>query len=252
MPSLSLISQKCYLWNTMQKHLHICCQRWKINLNKEMVEFRISIHSQYFMNILAQFNTFSKSRKTILKFNLQYHVGTLITRSHIVSYLVHMPVFVLSTTGRVYFADSTLEEFILQIQRKSLFCRFNIKWSGFTPKVAYGTSFSADTFIQAFCKTLCSRCYSKQCIYMCFSWFCQTFHQQVEIAVYFCQCWYKSLTDVLVHQYVSADMTMCRCIVSAKFYQYISAIFAHKSVTLFLCMECTETQVASSLLTLFD
>jgi len=31
------------------------------NLNKQMVEFGISTHFQYFMNILAKFNTFSTS-----------------------------------------------------------------------------------------------------------------------------------------------------------------------------------------------
>jgi len=33
----------------------------KQNLNKQMVEFRISILFQYFVYILARFNTFSKS-----------------------------------------------------------------------------------------------------------------------------------------------------------------------------------------------
>ena len=42
----------------------------------------------------------------------------------------------------------------------------------------------------------------------------------------------------------------CRCIVSAKFRPYISAIFAHKSVALLLCMERSETQIATSSLTL--
>jgi len=41
-------------------------------------------------------------------------------------------------------------------------------------------------------------------------------------------------------------------IVSTKFCQYISAVFAHKSVTLLLCMECSETQVATSSLALTD
>jgi len=44
----------------------------------------------------------------------------------------------------------------------------------------------------------------------------------------------------------------CRCIVSAKFRRYISAIFAHKSVALLLCMEGSENQVATSSLTLTD
>jgi len=44
----------------------------------------------------------------------------------------------------------------------------------------------------------------------------------------------------------------CRCIVSAKFRRYISAIFSHKSVALLLCMERSETQVATSSLTLID
>jgi len=52
--------------------------------------------------------------------------------------------------------------------------------------------------------------------------------------------------------YISAVMTSCRCIVSAKFCRYIFAIFAYKSVTLLLCMECSETQVATLSLTLFD
>jgi len=44
----------------------------------------------------------------------------------------------------------------------------------------------------------------------------------------------------------------CRCIVSAKFRWYISAIFAHKSVALLFCMERSETQIATSSLTLID
>jgi len=44
----------------------------------------------------------------------------------------------------------------------------------------------------------------------------------------------------------------CRCIVSAKFCRYISAIFAQKSVALLLYMEHSETQVATSSLTLTD
>ena len=40
-----------------------------------------------------------------------------------------------------------------------------------------------------------------------------------------------------------------RCMVSAK---YISAVFAHRSVMLLLCMERLETQVATSSLTLTD
>jgi len=44
----------------------------------------------------------------------------------------------------------------------------------------------------------------------------------------------------------------CRCIVSAKFRRYISAIFAHISVALLLCMKRSETQVATLSLTLFD
>jgi len=43
-----------------------------------------------------------------------------------------------------------------------------------------------------------------------------------------------------------------RCIVSAKFRRYISAIFAHKSVVLLLCMERSVTQVATLSLTLID
>jgi len=39
------------------------------NLNKQMVEFRISILFQYFVYILARFNTISKSWKPILQFN---------------------------------------------------------------------------------------------------------------------------------------------------------------------------------------
>jgi len=42
----------------------------------------------------------------------------------------------------------------------------------------------------------------------------------------------------------------CRCIVSEKFHRYISAIFAHESVALLLCMERSETQVATSYVTL--
>jgi len=45
---------------------------------------------------------------------------------------------------------------------------------------------------------------------------------------------------------------ICRCIVSAKFRRYISEIFAHKSVALLLCVERSETQVATSSLTLID
>jgi len=37
----------------------------------------------------------------------------------------------------------------------------------------------------------------------------------------------------------------CRCIVSAKFRRYISAIFAHKAATLLFCTECSETQTAT-------
>jgi len=44
----------------------------------------------------------------------------------------------------------------------------------------------------------------------------------------------------------------CRCIESAKFRRYILAIFAHKSVALLLCMERSETQVATSSLTMTD
>jgi len=44
----------------------------------------------------------------------------------------------------------------------------------------------------------------------------------------------------------------CRCIVSAKFHRYISAIFAHKSVALLLCMERSVTQVTTSSLILVD
>jgi len=44
----------------------------------------------------------------------------------------------------------------------------------------------------------------------------------------------------------------CRCIASAKFRRYISAKFAHKSVALLLCMERSETQAATSSLTLID
>jgi len=40
--------------------------------------------------------------------------------------------------------------------------------------------------------------------------------------------------------------------VSAKFHRYISAVFAHRSVMLLLCMERLETQVATSSLTLTD
>jgi len=39
------------------------------NLNKQIVEIRISIFFQYFMNILAKFNTFSRSSKPISQFN---------------------------------------------------------------------------------------------------------------------------------------------------------------------------------------
>jgi len=38
------------------------------NLNKQMVEFRISILFRYFMCILAKFNTFSNSWKPISQF----------------------------------------------------------------------------------------------------------------------------------------------------------------------------------------
>ena len=33
----------------------------ELNLNKQMVQFRISILFQYFMYVLAKFNTFSRS-----------------------------------------------------------------------------------------------------------------------------------------------------------------------------------------------
>jgi len=39
------------------------------NLNKQMAEFRISVLFQCFMNLLAWFNTFSRSWKPISKFN---------------------------------------------------------------------------------------------------------------------------------------------------------------------------------------
>jgi len=39
------------------------------NLNKQPAEFGISILFQYFMYILAKFNTFSRSWKPILQFN---------------------------------------------------------------------------------------------------------------------------------------------------------------------------------------
>ena len=39
------------------------------NLNKHMDEFGISILFQYFLNILAEFNAFSRSWKPILQFN---------------------------------------------------------------------------------------------------------------------------------------------------------------------------------------
>jgi len=39
------------------------------NLNKQMAEFGISILCQYFMFILAKFNTFSRSWKPISQFN---------------------------------------------------------------------------------------------------------------------------------------------------------------------------------------
>jgi len=44
----------------------------------------------------------------------------------------------------------------------------------------------------------------------------------------------------------------CWCIVLAKFCQYISAIAVHKSVTLLLCLKCSETQVATLSITLTD
>jgi len=39
------------------------------NFNKQMVEFRISILFQYFMYILAKFNTFSRSWKPLSQFS---------------------------------------------------------------------------------------------------------------------------------------------------------------------------------------
>jgi len=47
-------------------------------------------------------------------------------------------------------------------------------------------------------------------------------------------------------------MTSCRGIVSANFCQYILVILAHETVMLLLCMEYSETQVATSSLTMID
>jgi len=62
--------QKFYSLNTSQKP----CRTGVIageeqNLNKQMVEFRISAHFQYFMCISAKFNTFSSPWKPISQFN---------------------------------------------------------------------------------------------------------------------------------------------------------------------------------------
>jgi len=53
--------------------------------------------------------------------------------------------------------------------------------------------------------------------------------------------------------YTLADMTMLPMYPIGKIPPiYISAIFAHKGVALLLCMERSETQVATSSLTLID
>jgi len=52
--------------------------------------------------------------------------------------------------------------------------------------------------------------------------------------------------------YRHADMTMLPMYRIGKILPIYIANIAHKSVTLLLCMECSEIQVATSSLTLFD